>query len=168
MTALAISGLTAFPIESQLRVATQFPEVSILNGTPLMEWLELVYRGVSETNARFPFIAYGTDWLAFAHLVIAMAFVGPLKDPVKNIWVIEFGLISAAAVIPMALIAGELRGIPFFWRLIDCLFGIIGGLVLWRCHVDINSLRQLESELGNNAAAAATNRADFIGFSKKV
>jgi hypothetical protein len=114
--ALVVSGLTAFPIESQLRFA----------------------------SAQFPFIAYGTDWLAFAHLVIAVAFVGPLREPVKNIWVIEFGIISAIAVVPMAFIAGEVRSIPVFWRLLDCLFGIIGALVLWRCHADIKHLERTE------------------------
>ena len=32
----------------------------------------------------FFIIAYGTDWLAFAHITIAVAFLGPLKDPVRN------------------------------------------------------------------------------------
>jgi hypothetical protein len=76
-------------------------------------------------------MAYGTDWLAFAHIVIAVAFIGPLRDPVRNIWVIEFGMIACALVIPLALIFGPLRGIPFFWRLIDCSFGIIGFVPLW-------------------------------------
>jgi len=85
-------------------------------------------------------MAYGTDWLAFAHLVIAVAFLGPLRDPAKNIWVVEFGIISSVAIIPMAFIAGEIRGIPIFWRLIDCVFGVIGALVLGRCHADIKRL----------------------------
>jgi hypothetical protein len=32
----------------------------------------------------YPFLAYGTDWLAFVHLVIAVAFVGPFFDPVPD------------------------------------------------------------------------------------
>ncbi|SCF41963.1 hypothetical protein [Micromonospora mirobrigensis] len=32
---------------------------------------------------------YGTDWLAFAHLVLAVAFWGPLRDPVRNVWVVQ-------------------------------------------------------------------------------
>jgi hypothetical protein len=59
-------------------------------------------------------LAYGTDWLAFAHLVIAIAFLGPLKDPVRNIWVVEFGMIACLLVIPLALICGPIRGIPFY------------------------------------------------------
>jgi hypothetical protein len=53
-----------------------------------------VHAGVSETYRLYPFIAYGTDWLAFAHIVIAVAFWGPLKNPVRNVWVIEFGMIA--------------------------------------------------------------------------
>lgn len=139
---LILSGITAFPMECELRIA-----VSWLNlGHPhswMGDWIEAVYHGVHETNVRFPFIAYGTDWLAFAHLILAVLFVGPLKEPVENIWVIEFGLIACVAVIPMALIAGAVRGIPLFWRTIDCLFGVVGGLILWRCHSDIKLLTRL-------------------------
>ena len=46
---------------------------------------------------------YGTDWLAFGHFAIAIAFVGAL------------------------------RGIPVWWRLIDCSFGVFGLIPLWLC-----------------------------------
>src|SRR4051812_41374297 len=69
---------------------------------------------------------YGTDWLAFAHLVIAVAFWGPLRDPVRNIWVVHFGMIACVAVVPLALIAGPIRGIPWWWQLIDISFGAVG------------------------------------------
>ena len=64
----------------------------------------------------------GTDWLAFGHLVIALFFVGPWRHPVANAWVLKAGLVACAGVIPLALICGPLRGIPFYWRLIDCSF----------------------------------------------
>ena len=86
---------------------------------------------LSDTGQRYPFLAYGTDWLAFAHLVIAVAFVGPWLDPVRNRWVISFGLIACVAVLPLALIAGPIRGIPVYWRLIDCSFGLLGAIPLW-------------------------------------
>ena len=57
--------------------------------------------------------------LVHDHLVIAVAFIGPWRDPVRNIWVIEFGLIACVMVLPLALIAGPLRGIPLAWRLLD-------------------------------------------------
>jgi hypothetical protein len=58
---------------------------------------------------------YGTDWLAFAHLVIAVAFWGPLRDPVRNIWVIEWGMIACVGIVPLALFAGPVRDIPLWW-----------------------------------------------------
>jgi hypothetical protein len=72
--------------------------------------------------------------------VIAIAFLGPLKDPVKNIWVIEFGIIACVAVFPLAFIAGSVRGIPLYWQFIDCSFGIFGGMILWACRSKIKQL----------------------------
>ena len=98
---------------------------------------------VAATNAAYPFLAYGTDWLAFAHLVIAVAFVGPLRAPVRNAWVVDWGLITCAAVVPLALVAGPIRGIPFYWRVVDCSFGVGGALLLWPCRRAIRELERL-------------------------
>jgi small neutral amino acid transporter SnatA (MarC family) len=92
----------------------------------------------------YPFISYGSDWLGFAHLMIAVVFLGPLQDPVRNRWVIEFGIICCIAIFPFAFIAGAIRGIPFFWRLIDCSFGIAGGLILLSCYKKIDQLEKMK------------------------
>jgi hypothetical protein len=105
------------------------------------QWIELIYEGV-RANAPYPFMFYGTDWLAFAHLVIALVFAGPLRDPVKNIWVIEFGMIACVAVFPLAIIAGAVRDIPWFWRLIDCTFGVVGGALLLTIYLRIKKLEK--------------------------
>ncbi len=63
-------------------------------------------------------------------IVIGVVFIGPLINPVKNIWVIHFGLIACAMVIPFALICGYIREIPFLWRLVDCSFGVFGSIPL--------------------------------------
>jgi hypothetical protein len=130
ITVLVLSGLTAFPLQTELNwLITGLHSDAlrpIAQFTHLLPWIERVDEGLNVTNARFPFLAYGTDWLAFAHLVIAVAFIGPYLDPVRNKWVISFGLISCAGVLPLALIAGYVRGIPLPWRLIDCSFGIFG------------------------------------------
>jgi hypothetical protein len=128
---LVLSGVTAFPLETELGWLVRMVEHTPLAGGGLGAWLTRVYGALAEENARYPFLAYGTDWLGFAHLVIAVAFVGPLRDPVRNRWVLLFGLIACAGVLPLALIAGPLRGIPFYWRLIDCSFGVVGAAVLW-------------------------------------
>ena len=139
---LVLSGLTALPIESQLQWAHDNISRSNLF-IPIVQWIEFVYSGVKETNMKYPFISYGTDWLAFAHFVIALAFVGPLRDPIKNIWVIEFGMLACALIFPFAFIAGTMRGIPIYWRMIDCSFGLFGGLLLWNCYSKIKKLEHL-------------------------
>jgi len=45
----------------------------------------------------------------------------------------DFGLIACALIIPYAFIFGGIRGIPIWWRLIDCSFGIFGAIPLWFC-----------------------------------
>jgi hypothetical protein len=126
MIMLFISGVTAIPAEWELSMATKFLDRDSFIGA----WLNEVYGGIRETGKNYPYLFYGYDWLAFAHIVLAILFIGPYRDPVKNKWVIEFGMIACLLIIPFALIAGHFRGIPFWWRLGDCSFGIIGLLPL--------------------------------------
>jgi hypothetical protein len=35
-------------------------------------------------------------------------------------------MIACVGVIPLALIAGPIRGIPWGWTLLDCSFGVVG------------------------------------------
>jgi hypothetical protein len=124
---LALSGITAFPLETELKFLSNHVSPSSMMGN----WLHITYNAVRATNRQFPTLSYGTDWLAFAHMVIAVVFIGPLRDPVKNIWVIQFGIIACIGVFPLAFIAGSIRGIPLFWQLIDCSFGVIGIVPLY-------------------------------------
>jgi hypothetical protein len=134
---LVLSGITAFPLQTELGWLLSFLHVGYLQplaeSTGLLSWIERVNEAVTTTNVHYPFLAYGTDWLAFAHLVIAVAFIGPFIDPVRNEWIITFGLIACGGVIPLALIAGHIRGIPTAWRLIDCSFGVFGAIPLLLC-----------------------------------
>ena len=129
MAALVVSGITAFPLETELRLLLQFLNIYGLhpdNLNSLQTWLVSVFDGIITTNAQYPFMAYGTDWLAFAHIVIALAFIGVYREPVRNKWLVSWAMICCVSIIPLALICGEIRQIPFFWRLIDCSFGVIG------------------------------------------
>ena len=136
---LALSGITAFPLTWELGVLVR----NFGQGDGILaSWLRTVQTGLLETDAKYPFIAYGTDWLAFGHLVIASAFIGPLKDPVRNKWIIEWGMIACIAVPFLALIAGPIRGIPFGWRLINCSFGIVGIIPLWYVRNQIKLLER--------------------------
>lgn len=137
---LFLSGVTAFPIETELALLINHlpfktPEIS--------QWLTKVYHAVSTTNTNYPFLSYGTDWLAFAHIMLALLFIGPLKEPLKNVWVIEFGLIASVAIFPLAFIGGMVRGIPLFWTMIDCSFGVVTLLLLILCYRDIKKLEKL-------------------------
>ena len=144
ITGLLASGATAFPLESELRWLVSWLHASRLRESAqsihLLPWFERVEAALIDTNARYPFLAYGNDWLAFAHLVIAIAFLGPLVDSVRNKWVIQFGLIACAGVIPLAWIAGPMRGIPLPWRLIDSSFGVFGSIPLLICLRSVGAL----------------------------
>ena len=142
ITALFISGLTAIPVEPELTyVVDHFPFEGSIKG-----WLQEVLIGLQHTSNDYPFLFYGYDWLAFAHFVLAILFIGPFRDPVKNKWVIEFGIIACILIIPFALIAGHFRGMPFWWRLVDCSFGIIGLIPLSICMKNIKRLEVEEKE----------------------
>ncbi|MFF7951636.1 hypothetical protein [Streptomyces griseorubiginosus] len=139
---LVLSGATAFPLVHELRWTED-----VLRHLPapdaLTDWITRVRRGLDTADADYPFLLYGTDWLAFAHLVIAVAFYGPYRDPVRNIWVVEFGMIACAGIIPLALICGPVRGIPFWWSALDMAFGVVGVVPLYVVRKRIKRLEAL-------------------------
>jgi hypothetical protein len=146
---LIVSGLTAFPLAAELHAGCSalglVDAQSPMAQTALGHWLLLVRTGLDDVYARWPWVAYGTDWLAFAHVVLAVFFFGPWKDPVRNVWVLQAGLIACVLVIPLALICGPMRGIPLGWRLIDCSFGVFGAVPLLYC---LRLTRRLERGAG--------------------
>jgi len=142
IVALILSGVTAFALETELAWLNRvLPE----DGIGLHTWITKVYLALKATNEKYPFMAYGYDWLAFAHLVIAVAFIGPYADPVKNVWIIQFGMIACVMIFPLAFAAGYIRGIPFYWQLIDCSFGVGGFICLFVCFRKIKMLAAMPS-----------------------
>lgn len=142
IVALVLSGVTAFPVYSELK--WMIGSGLIENNSMLGAWLFKVWYGVQEMMEKHEFLFYGYDWLAFAHLVIAMAFIGPYRDPVKNIWVIEWAILACIAVIPLAVIAGPIRQIPWFHIVIDCMFGVLGLIPLLMVRKWIKKLSKCE------------------------
>jgi hypothetical protein len=138
-----LSGLTAFPLEHETSWLASFFSTHPILPNPIILWITKVHDALHDTGLRYPFLAYGTDWLAFAHLVLAIAFLGPLRDPVRNKWVLQFGVIACISVVPLALIAGSFRGIPLPWRLIDCSFGVFGAIPLLICLRRVSRLQHL-------------------------
>lgn len=150
---LVVSGATAIPLDSGaawLTKVTGAREIVVETNpgtTPeWAAWLCRVEDALYEINLRHPFIGYGGDWLAFGHFVIALAFVGAWRDPVRNRWLFDFGLMACALVIPYALVFGGLRGIPLWWRLIDCSFGVIGAIPLWLARRAVRRLAAAQTE----------------------
>lgn len=135
MIALALSGITAFPVYTELTwlMQTGWMSVDHFPGN----WLQSVYEGVADMQSKYPFLFYGYDWLAFAHLMIAALFYGVYKDPVRNKFIISWGMFCCISIIPLAFICGSIRGIPFLHILIDCSFGVIGiiPLIICRCYI---------------------------------
>ncbi len=158
---LVASGATAIPLQWELDTTINVLRIADSASAPanrgLALWILKVHEAVRDTNSRYPFIAYGTDWLAFGHFVIAIAFVGALRDPVRNIWLFQFGMIACVALVPYALVFGGLRGIPIYWRLIDCSFGVFGFIPLWICKRSVAELARRHSLI--RARLAATGQA---------
>lgn len=143
---LVVSGVTAIPLNWELDLLVNWFGLEVQSSasatSELGRWLLTAREALQDVNAKHPLLFYGTDWLAFGHFVIAIAFVGALRDPVRNEWLFTFGMIACVLVIPYALVFGALRGIPVWWRVIDCAFGVFGFVPLWLCR---RWVREVES-----------------------
>lgn len=125
---LALSGISAFPLKSETRFLIHhlhwFP--------PFMKsWILQVHDAVWATP---DVVLYGTDWLAFGHLVIAMFFIPVYAKPIQYQLNLKIGMLACLAVFPLAFACGPVRGIPFFHQLIDCAFGVVGFALLAYIH----------------------------------
>jgi hypothetical protein len=67
------------------------------------------------------------------------------------VWVVELGMIACVLVLLVALGLGAVRQIPFFWRLIDCSFGVFGILRLW---IVRQYIQRLEGEMAQKKMMA--------------
>jgi hypothetical protein len=139
---LFLSGLTAIPVDAELSFLLKI----FSPGTKMHEWINRVLMAYRDTDTRYPFLLYGYDWLAFAHFVLSILFIGPYRDPVRNIWVIRFGMIACVLIFPLAFIAGHFRGIPIGWSLIDCSFGFFGLIPLSISYQKTKQLSQAQNK----------------------
>jgi hypothetical protein len=157
MVGLVIAGVTAFPLTHEVRWLTSVlhnPHTPLVKHAPwLTAWIAKVTTGVTVTSAKYPFIAYGTDWLAYAHLMIALAFIGPYRDPERNVWIVQWAMIACLSIIPLALIAGPVRHIPFWWSCIDMSFGVFGLVPLLFVYRYIKRLTAVDTVVSVEPAA---------------
>ena len=134
---LIVSGLTTFPLQSELTLLDKLfggstaGDAQQISG--LANWINFVHAGINDVHARFPFFFYATDWLGFGHFVIAAFFILPFVNPVRYSPILQVGLVACAGVIVVACVSGAIRGIPLGWQLIDCSFGVIGAIPLLYC-----------------------------------
>lgn len=159
---LVISGVTAIPLirEVDAIVATTGADEQIVkpastNPPAWALWLARVWDALHETDTRHPILFYGTGWLAFGHIIIAITFVGAWRDPFRNLWLFDFGLIACELVIPWALIFGHARGIPIWWQMMDCSFGLLGAVPLLICKKLLNDTRRNSFDSTNHREAAS-------------
>lgn len=148
---LVLSGVTAFPLVWEINLLAQWLDrLGVASAIPALgAWISTVQAALNDTDARYAFLAYGTDWLAFGHIVIALFFVGVFRDPVRNVFILQAGVAACVLVIPLALICGAVRGIPLWWQLIDCSFGVFGVIPLLLCLRDVRRLEVLSRRTGS-------------------
>ncbi len=144
---LLVTGLASFPLvrETQALLDLLARSAHFGAGSPLFEWILRVHLALAATAVTAPFLAYRNDALALAYLLFAILFFGPYRDPVRNQWVINFGLIACAGILLLAFIAGPLRGIPVFWRFVNAAFAVACALPLLLCRHYLNLLKHLDS-----------------------
>jgi len=134
---LVLSGISALPLQWELSILDRWTGSGQTAPTfvpqRIGDFISFVHSGIEKTYAEFPFFGYGTDWLGFAHFVIALFFILPLVNPLKYRAVLYVGMVACAGIIVLALVAGPIRGIPVFWTVIDCSFGIFGAIPLIYC-----------------------------------
>src|SRR5579883_901866 len=99
---LALSGATALPLATEIDAGSRILGTDMtahgLLPSGISAWLRTVRDGIKLAHSDAPFLFYGTDWLAFGHFMIALAFAGALRDPLRNRWLYQFGMIACAAV----------------------------------------------------------------------
>ncbi len=142
---LALSGLIAIPLIWGVYFAVDILD-EIEFHIQIFSFMKQVQNALMFNEEHFPFMAYGTDWLAFAHFMFALLFVGLLFDAERNRFILRFGMVACVLIIPTAIFFGHAREIPWLWRMIDCSFGVIGFAVLLKAELLLNKWIVLRTE----------------------
>ena len=140
---LFVSGVTVWPAIWELKTGVHLiwgdgEPTGVVHGFVMKSIAAL-----ESVKANYPFLLYAHDWLAFAHIVLAILFAGAIRDPVRNIWIVQCGLIMCALVPILAGICIPLRGLPSRWFLIDFAFAPAAALPLWIAMRDIRRVENL-------------------------
>ncbi len=142
---LLVSAITIWPAISELKFAVNLLWGDSQPTGTLHAFLLQAIEGLESVNGTYPFMLYAHDWLAFAHIVLAILFAGAARDPVRNIWVVQCGLIMCALVPVLAAICIPLRGLPWVWFWFDFAFAPLAALPLW---IALRDIKKAESQQG--------------------
>jgi len=141
---LVVSAVTIWPVVTELKTAVHMVWG---DGEPSGELHAFVLKsieGIEYVDANYPFMLYAHDWLAFAHLALALMFAGAIRDPVRNILIVKCGLVYCMLIPLLAGICIPIRGLPHFWFLIDVAFAPAAGLPLWIAYRDIRRVEKAQ------------------------
>jgi hypothetical protein len=145
---LLVSGVTIWPAAWELRTGIRLVWGGGEPAGVLHAFVAQALDAYERVRIEQPFLLYGYDWLAFAHIVLAILFAGAARDPVRNIWVIQCGLVMCALVPVLAGVCIPLRGIPAEWFWIDFAFAPAAALPLW---IALRDVRRIELRAGGAA-----------------
>lgn len=149
---LFLSGVTVWPAISELQLIVDFVWGQSESSNMLYAFLLKTIDGLQSVKSGYPFLLYAHDWLAFAHVMLAILFAGAIRDPVRNKWVIQCGLIMCAIVPIWAGICIPIRRLPLFWFWIDFSFAPAAAIPLF---IALRDVRRLESKQATNRTGGA-------------
>lgn len=143
---LFVSGVTVWPAVPELNLGLRILEVLGFADSELFRFTTQIRDSLIAIEDQHPSILYGYDWLAFAHIVLAILFAGTARDPVRNRWTIECGLIMCALIPILAGICIPIRQIPGYWFLIDFAFAPAAAVPLVIALRDVRQIERSRSE----------------------
>lgn len=151
---LFVSGVTIWPAVWELKTVIRLFWGDSPPAGPIHAFLLRVLTEFETVESTKPFLLYGYDWLAFAHIVLAILFAGVIRDPVRNVWVVQCGLIMCALVPVLAVVCIPLRGIPHQWFWVDFAFAPGAAVPLW---IALRDIRRVERWVMEGSSAPKNN-----------
>ncbi len=143
---LLVSAVTIWPAIPELKMAVRIVWGDAAPTGVLHSFVVKAIKGLEAMEADYPFMLYAHDWLAFAHIMLAILFAGAIRDPIRNVWIVQCGLTMCALVPVLAGICVPIRGIPWIYFWVDFAFAPGAALPLW---IALRDIRRVEAQLDN-------------------
>ena len=140
---LLVSGVTVWPAVPELELAQEIAWGGERGEGDIAGFVDEAIEGLQSTEEQYPFLLYAHDWLAFAHIVLALLFAGAIRDPVRNKWIVQCGLVMCVLIPVLAGVGIPVRGLPWQWFFIDTAFGVVAGVLLGVAYRDIGRAERL-------------------------